>query len=144
MTFEEYTSYMKWRSDLLMSGRHDDLARHYELPHQLDLAGRLLVLTSRDDVVLHLHRLRLALRARGIVDLLPQVTAIELPADLQRVWVSWEAFDACGAVMGQAESIYTMDRTRGGLRAKAIHNPTLLVPEFALPHYRNRLIRSRA
>lgn len=46
--------------------------------------------------------------------------------------------------MGRAESIYVRDRTRSRLRAKAIHNLTLLTPELALPQYRNRMIRAHA
>ena len=144
MTYEDYASYIKWRADLLMSGRLEDLARHYELPTEIDLAGRKVTLTGRDDVVLHLHRSRLAYRARGIEVLQSHITAIELPTATQRVWINWSALDACGAVVGHAQSIYTMNRSRSGFRVKAIENPTLLVPEFALPHYRNRLIRSRA
>jgi hypothetical protein len=144
MTYDDYASYIKWRADLLMSGRLEDLARHYELPTAIDLAGRQLTLTSRDDVVLHLHRSRLVYRARGIEVLESEITAVELPTQTQRVWINWTALDACGANVGRANSIYTMNRSRSGMRVQAIENPTLLVPEFALPHYRNRLIRSRA
>ncbi|MGV8987560.1 MAG: hypothetical protein ACOH2H_14905 [Cypionkella sp.] len=127
-----------------MSGHYEDLARHYAVPMDMDLAGHSISITSREDVVLQLHRCRLALAERGICKLDPQIIALELPNVTQRVWVRWHALDANGAELATAETVYVMDKTHGGLRAKSMQHTSLLVPEFAQPHYRNRLIRSRA
>ncbi|MBI1171725.1 hypothetical protein GC209_10000 [bacterium] len=144
MTYNDCVSYITWRAALLMAGRLDDLARHCEVPLEIDLAGRNLVLTSREDVLLHLHRTRLAFLARSFAKLDPHVCAVELPGATQRVWVRWNALDGCGAVLAQAESVYLLVRSGGGPRVKSVRNPTLLVPEIASPQFRNRLIRSRA
>jgi len=138
-----YTDYISWRATALMTGRHEDLARHYLAPALITAGCHTYVLHSHDEIVLDLHRLRIALNENGIQRLLPQIVAIELPRLTQRIWVKWQALDQRGALVGTSDTIYHFDRSRGDMKVIGLTNQSVLIPEFANPNYRNRLQRSR-
>lgn len=143
MTFLAYHDYFAWRARMIMAGRYDDVAAHTFVPLALGLPGSSLVLGEKDDVVLYLHRLRLALGAKGIRALRPEIIAVGLPWADKRVWLTWHAFDTFGIKMASAQSNYGLHQNDSILQITAMNHTTLLVPELAQASYRNRLIRSR-
>jgi hypothetical protein len=143
LTFDDYLDHFKWRSLTLMAGRYDDLARHYSVPLSMELDGTTCAVKDGEDLVLQLHRLRIALLERGIAKLVPQVLAISLPGKMQTVWLDWQSVDASGKLGPKARSVYGMSNDGGGLKAAAVQHTALIIPEFTRQSYRERLVRSR-
>jgi hypothetical protein len=143
MNLSESLDYIRWRSHLLMSGRYGDLARHYNFPTPIGLAGKSLILNSESEAELQLHRLRVTLNERGIYALDPTITAIELPRETQRIWVRWQARDAFDNPVSMSNTVYEFDVTDDFRRVVAMEHTTLLIPEFSKTSFRNRLVRSR-
>jgi hypothetical protein len=139
--FDLYQSHFEWRAQAFTDGRYDDLAKHYQTPLTLRLGSHHLYVGSHDDMVLNLHRLRLALLERGMTKLRPQVIAVELPGTLQRVWVEWHA--SGGGTESSSKTIYQIDRQDGWMRVVSAKYLSLLLPELETPSFHNRLARSR-
>lgn len=129
---------------MIMESRYDDVAAHTEAPVRIALPGNHLILREKEDIVLFLHQLRVALVAKGARSFRPNIIAVSLPGASQRVWMKWHAFDMFGQDIASAHSNYQLDNTDGTLRVAAMNHTTLLVPELAQASYRKRLFRSRA
>lgn len=143
MSFSLLFDYLTWRSSMIMAARYDDVAAHTVAPLSVTLPGKTLLLQQKEDAVLILHQLRLALIARQIRWLKPEIIAVSLPGANQRVWMKWHAFNIFGQDIASAESNYQLDNSNGTLRVAAMNHTTMLVPELAQASYRKRLIRSR-
>ncbi len=80
------------RAELLLMGRHLELARHCQFPLQMQLLDRSVIVQSAQDYALLMRRLHDGLTERGVQVLVAEVSAVELARGGSfRVWVSWEA-----------------------------------------------------
>ncbi|MEZ5798990.1 MAG: hypothetical protein R3D63_16840 [Paracoccaceae bacterium] len=138
-----YQTHLQWRADALMAGQYEDLARHTATPIDVWLQDRCMRMNRRDDVLLQLHRLRVALTAKGVTRLTARVVAVELPQRTRRVWVHLDEILGDGATGDRADVIYHMQGAEGWMRTVGVEYRTLLVPELARPSFRERLARSR-
>lgn len=139
--FGDYQDHFEWRGAALLQGRYDDLAQHYRIPFCADLAGHVVHVETADDLVLALHRHRVALSSLGVTRLLPRILAVRLPGPGHAVWVEWRAEGADRPLRAQAQ--YHLERVNGWRRITAMAYTTLMIPEFAQPSWHRRLSRSR-
>ena len=128
--FNELNRHFSWRGACLMAGRYEDLANHYVLPFRADLAGRKVSLSAKDDLILQLHRTRLALLQRGTVALRPLISAIELPASGQRVWLQWQELRSDGKIGERADVVYDTRNEDGWIKVVEATYTSLIVDIF--------------
>ncbi len=137
-------AHFDWRAKALFAARYDDLAKHYALPMTTVLDGRKVTVTTREDLVLNLHRFRLGLLEQGIQRLVPKVVAEGLPQGaLQRVWIDWTA-EGDGQAAGRvARAVYELERRDGWFTIISLRYDSMILPDFATPAFQRRLSRSR-
>jgi hypothetical protein len=130
-----------WRARLLLSGRHEDLARHYILPLAVDLDGQCFVIRDPETLLAHLRRHQAALIQRMTLELIPTVVAVELPGSDGRVWLRWQERRTDGSLGGWSDVVYHLRRDGGWIRILAMTYTRLLVPHLARPIARPDIVR---
>lgn len=131
MLYSQVSSLLRQRGELLLSGQIDRLVADFVYPLPVFLKTTQLVITSPDQAWVIFDHLRQAYVDRGVVMLLPKVSAIDLPrAGRFRVWVDWQeiAFPAEATRMSQA--IYYCRATALGLRTEMLNYTHLSMPEL--------------
>jgi phosphopantothenate synthetase len=116
--------YIRWRAEILIAGRYDDLARHYKTPAHITSNGRQTHMANHDAVVRALRALRVRVLERGIYRLDPQILACEQHGDATDVRVRWHSVDRHGHTLNHATSQYHFVQVDGALRAiRLINHP---------------------
>lgn len=131
MLYSQVSSQLRQRGELLLSGQIDRLVADFVYRLPVFLNDTRLVITSPDQAWVIFDHLRRAYADRGVVKLLPKVSAIDLPrAGRFRVWVDWQeiAFPAEATRMSQA--IYYCRATALGLRTEMLNYTYLSMPEL--------------
>ena len=104
--YEKMRLLMQWHSDLMNTGRFEDLAREYRLPMVIYRGAIQLVVHDVDQLVAYFKECLSARRARGVMDVRIVVTAVDLPRNGRfRVWLQHHERDALGVVVAQVDVI---------------------------------------
>lgn len=129
--FSQVTATLRARADQLMAGRLQDVVQGYTYPLPLHMGAHRIVVRTPDEALAMLGLLRTALIDRGVVQLRPTVTAIDLPrAGRFRVWADWHelAIPVDGTRMSSA--VYYCRNTGSGLRTEMVAYTRLSMPEL--------------
>jgi hypothetical protein len=95
------------RAELLMMGRHAELARHCQFPFRMQLPDQILTIHSAAEYMQMMGRLRDGLVERGVQVLVAEVSAVEMPkAGMFRVWVTWESMTSATEEADTSLAIY--------------------------------------
>jgi hypothetical protein len=129
--YDKVARLMQWRSDLLMSGRYEDLAREYLFPLALYLNEQQLIVQSAEDLMLIMAKLQAARRQQGIATVKSDLIAMDLPRHGRfRVWVRHYEMNAVGAVVTLSDAIHYCCETPRGLQSEMAEFGQCRVPEI--------------
>ena len=140
--FTHYQAHFDWRARALFAQRYEDLARHYSLPMSVTLGGHSMVIHDASELIVHLHRHREALMARGTLALVPQIVAMDLPGCGDRIWLRWRERIAEGLSPEWSDVVYKMAGDRSHPLVAAMTYTRLMMPEFGRPSTHRRLVRA--
>ncbi len=131
VTYSQIIAEMRRRADGLMAGTLDDLVKDYSFPLPVDLMSTRVIVRSREESLAMLALQRKVMLERGITELQPDVTAVDLPrAGRFRVWVDWHEISP-GPEGGRVSSaVYFCSGTGGALRIQMIQYLRLSMPEL--------------
>lgn len=129
--YRSITAHLQLRSDLLLSGRYEELSRHYLLPQAIYLTDSPWVLRHTADAVTAMTRLHQMLRDRNVQRRVPKVTALQLPREGRfRAWVRWFEYAADPALNRTSEIVYYFRETPAGLKSEMLEFKEMKLPEF--------------
>ncbi|WP_225029995.1 hypothetical protein [Xinfangfangia pollutisoli] len=140
--FAFYQAHFDWRARALFAQRYDDLARHYSLPLPVALGGHRMLVGDASELIVHLHRHREALVARGATALVPHIVAMDLPGCGDRIWLRWREMTAEGLSADWSDVVYQMSGDRSQPLVTAMTYTRLMMPEFGRPSTHRRLVRA--
>ncbi len=131
MMFQEVSTHLRHRADLLMQGRIDELVTAYHCPLPIELGDRRLIVLSVDEGRAMLSLLRAALLARGVVALRPTVVAVDLPRGGRfRAWVDWQELARSDKESRTSSSIHYCRITPAGPVTEMLCYTRLSMPEL--------------
>jgi hypothetical protein len=120
--YRSITAHLQTRSDLLLAGQYEELARYYLLPQAIYLGDSPWVLRDTADAVAAIARLH-----RRV----PTVTALQLPRKGRfRAWVRWSEIATDPALNRASEMVYYFRETPNGLKSEMVEFKQLKLPEF--------------
>jgi hypothetical protein len=125
-------AHFRFRGDLLVSGRIDELLDSYVFPLPIFLPSERLLLSGPQEARVLFALMREALIKDRIVALRPEVRAVELPrAGRFRVWVTWHEVPMQGGVPRSSSAIYFCRVTSLGPRVEMVNYTQVSMPELA-------------
>ncbi len=125
----------------LLAGDLHRIEVEYTFPLPIHFPNDLTVAINLDDGCSILAQRRAELIARGIVALIPTVTAVELPRSGKfRVWIDWKEVTAVGEEIPGSSAIYYCRSAATGLQTEMIEYTHLSPP--GEPPQQERLARS--
>ena len=135
VVYRKIRALMQWRTDLLMAGRFEDMAREFRLPLALYVDGQPLVVSTVDHLVGLLEQVQMGRRQRGTVNVLTEVTAMDLPRNGRfRVWLRHHEMDARGQITLQSDAVHYCNETPHGLRDVMVESTGCCLPDaWAVP-----------
>lgn len=141
--FRRLQQNLDWRARLLAQGQYEALATTYLFPVQARLGQLSFVITSREDLILQIHRKRIALEKQGFSLPRPQLLAADLhPVNgVRRAWVRWVAMR--GEEERESFSIFGFVEQAGTFFLTSMQYETLMLPEFEKKSAHRRLKYSR-
>lgn len=125
----------------LLAGDLHRIGEEYTFPLPIHFPNDLTIAFDLEDSSTILAQRRAELMGRGIVALLPTVTAIELPRSGKfRVWIDWKEVTAQGDEIPGSSAIYYCRSVATGLQTEMIEYTHVLPP--GAPPQQDRLARS--
>lgn len=119
------------RGDLLVAGRIEELLATYHFPLPIFLPEQRLVLQGPEEARAAFAILHRGLAQGGIVELRPQVKAVELPrAGRFRVWVDWQELALQDVQVSTSSVIYYCRATPLGPLIEMVNYTHLSMPEL--------------
>jgi hypothetical protein len=129
--FDVVMSDLELRGQLLLAGRLESISSGFTFPLASYLETRQVIVASPTDMLPVLFRLREELGRRGIVRLVPEISAMELPRGGRfRAWVRWHEISAEGKQDRVSDVIYYSRFTETGFRTEMMHYTRLSMPEL--------------
>lgn len=129
--YRSITAHLQTRSDLLLAGQYEELARYYLLPQAIYLGDSPWVLRDTADAVAAMARLHRMLRDRRVHSRVPTITALQLPRKGRfRAWVRWSEIATDPALNRNSEMVYYFRETPNGLKSEMVEFKQLNLPEF--------------
>lgn len=133
--FEQVASQLRTRADSLMSGRYDQIAEGYRYPLPVYLGARRMIVRNPDEAKAMLILQHSVYLGRGVVSLVPNVKAIDLPrGDRFRVWVDWQEKAMPGTESRVSSALYFCRQSDSGLQIEMVNYTRLSMSEFR-PHF---------
>jgi hypothetical protein len=131
VTYSQIIAEMRRRADGLLAGNLDELVKDYGFPLPLDLLSTRVIVRSAQEGRAMLALQRKVMLERGVTELRPDVTAVDLPrAGRFRVWVDWHELSP-GPDGGRISSaVYFCSVEDGALRIQMIQYLRLSMPEM--------------
>jgi hypothetical protein len=130
--FSEVHAQLTRRADLLMAGRVGDLLADYHYPLPLFLLTDRVIIRSVEEVIPVLHLVRDELLARGVIRLVPTVSALDIPrAGRFRAWVTWHEIAADPTENRTSDVIYFCKKTPHGMRMEMVCYTRLSMPDLS-------------
>lgn len=131
VTYSQIIAQMRRRADGLLVGDLDDLVKDYGFPLPVDLLSTRVIVRNAEEVRAMLALQRKVMLERGVTELQPDVTAVDLPrAGRFRVWVDWHELSP-GPEGGRVSSaVYFCSAEGEALRIQMIHYLRLSMPEL--------------
>jgi hypothetical protein len=131
MLLSRVTTHLRRRAELLLSDQIDLLATTYAYPLPVFLEERRLLIGGAPQARQVLGRLRDSLAERGIVDLRPRITAIDLPRGGRfRVWVDWMEIAVPATGSNLSSAIYYCRDTADGIVTEMVSYTRSATPEL--------------
>lgn len=122
---------LRFRGELLLSGRIDEMIDTYLFPLPVFLPTQRMLLHGPKEARAVLSILRRSLLQSGVVALRPQVRAVELPrAGRYRLWVDWQELVMPAAELRISQAIYYCRATELGPRVEMVDYTRLSMPEL--------------
>lgn len=131
MQNSQITKHFRARGNLLLSGQFDRMAADFAYPLPIFLHSSRLLIASPEQAATVFRQLRDALALRGVVELRPRVSAIELPrAGRFRVWVDWQEIAPSSEETRFSQAVYFCRHTDSGLITEMVNYIRLSMPEL--------------
>ncbi len=133
--FQKIMRQLQRRGERLLAGRYADCAGEFRFPLPVYLEDQMIVLQNAGQMADVLERVHAALKAKGVSQLVADVTAVSLPKNgCIRVWAGWEEFGRGPGDYRTSEVVYFGRMTEKGFVAEMVEYTRLSMPEFrALP-----------
>jgi hypothetical protein len=131
VTYSQIIAEMRRRADRLLADDLDDLVKDYGFPLPVDLLSTRVIVRSAAESRAMLALQRKVMLERGVTQLEPDVTAVDLPrAGRFRVWVDWHEISPGSEVGRLSSAVYFCSVQGGALRIQMIQYHRLSMPEM--------------
>ncbi|MCU0826548.1 MAG: hypothetical protein MUE52_03895 [Tabrizicola sp.] len=120
---------------MLLQGNYAPIVAQYVYPLPMYLGESRVIVRTPEEATGMLCLLRAAYLERGVVTLLPRVTAVGLPREGRfRVWVDWQELALPAEESRSSSVIYYCRSTPAGLRIEMVNYTRVSMPELN-PHF---------
>lgn len=122
---------IQWRSDLLLAGRYDDLARFYAHPLPIHFGKARILIQSHQELRDYFRCFHQVIMRHGIRRLTAHQKARELPRQNRfRLWITWENPEPAKGVASQMDTLYYCNTHAGDMQVEMIQYTRLFAPEL--------------
>ena len=133
--FSKVASQLRNRAAWLLAGDYDRIVAQYQFPLPVHLGSSRVIVRSAAEARSMLQLQRLGFMERGVVALIPTVSAMDLPRDGRfRVWVEWHELTLPEQGPVQSSALYYCRQTPAGFRIEMVDYTRLSMPELQ-PHF---------
>ncbi|NJM81853.1 MAG: hypothetical protein HC844_04540 [Tabrizicola sp.] len=129
--FADVKAELMKRAALLIDGDLPALAGRYAYPLAAFLGASRVIVNTRDEMIAILELLRSELLRRKVYQILPDITAIDLPrGGRMRAWVRWHEVSTIREENRISKVTYYCTLTPAGIRTDMLQYTELSMPEL--------------
>ena len=130
--FSKVQDQFQWRADLLVAGRHGDLASEFIFPCAFYIGQELRMFRDAAEFAKGMCNFRQHLLARGTCKYLADLISLEVPRNGRfRAWVNFRELASDGAVLKTMATLQYCQQTDHGIRTAMVECWMCSIEDFA-------------